>query len=130
MMMIIIVLQQLNKLEQAVEDCTAAINLDEGYVKAYLRRAKCYQSLEQHEEAVRDYEKVAKLDRSVGELKQRVLMSLYQIHICRMLLLHFVLTRIGNCLFSAKACSRKSYFITGKRLILNKRYLSSTFLKT
>lgn len=55
---------KLNKLEEAIEDCTAAINLDEGYIKAYLRRAKCYQSLEKHEEAVRDYEKVAKLDRS------------------------------------------------------------------
>ncbi|XP_071545032.1 uncharacterized protein [Panulirus ornatus] len=55
---------KLNKLEQATEDCTAAINLDDGYVKAYLRRAKCYQLLEKHEEAVRDYERITKLDRS------------------------------------------------------------------
>ena len=58
---------QLNKLEEAVEDCTAAINLDESYVKAYLRRAKCYQTLEKHEEAVRDYEKVTRLDRNQGK---------------------------------------------------------------
>lgn len=55
---------KLNKVEEAIEDCTAAINLDEGYVKAYLRRAKCYQALEKHEEAVRDYEKVTRLDRN------------------------------------------------------------------
>nr|XP_053632479.1 uncharacterized protein LOC128688606 [Cherax quadricarinatus] len=55
---------KLNKYELATEDCTAAINLDEGYVKAYLRRAKCYQLLEKHEEAVRDYEKVTRLDRN------------------------------------------------------------------
>nr|XP_045599987.1 dnaJ homolog subfamily C member 7-like [Procambarus clarkii] len=58
---------KINKLEQATEDCTAAINLDEGYVKAYLRRAKCYQLLEKHEEAVRDYEKVTRLDRNQGK---------------------------------------------------------------
>lgn len=55
---------KLEKLEAAVEDCTAAINLDEGYVKAYLRRAKCYQGLDKHQEAVRDYEKVFKIDKN------------------------------------------------------------------
>ncbi|XP_045119494.1 uncharacterized protein LOC123509333 [Portunus trituberculatus] len=55
---------KLNRLEQATEDCTAAINLDDGYLKAFLRRAKCYQQLERHEEAVRDYEKVLRLDKS------------------------------------------------------------------
>ncbi|XP_063854233.1 dnaJ homolog subfamily C member 7-like isoform X1 [Scylla paramamosain] len=55
---------KLNRLEQATEDCTAAINLDDGYLKAFLRRAKCNQQLERHEEAVRDYEKVLRLDKS------------------------------------------------------------------
>merc|ERR1739838_698748 len=55
---------KLNNATQAIDDCTAAINLDEGYLKAYLRRAKCYQAEEKHEEAVRDYEKVCKLDRN------------------------------------------------------------------
>uniref|UniRef100_A0AAQ6IUF3 J domain-containing protein n=1 Tax=Anabas testudineus TaxID=64144 RepID=A0AAQ6IUF3_ANATE len=49
---------KLNKLEQAIEDCTKAIKLDETYIKAYLRRAQCYMDTEQYEEAVRDYEKV------------------------------------------------------------------------
>lgn len=55
---------KLNQLDEATEDCTAAINLEEGYLKAYLRRAKCYQQQEKHEEAVRDYEKVVRLDKS------------------------------------------------------------------
>uniref|UniRef100_A0A3B4DDW7 J domain-containing protein n=1 Tax=Pygocentrus nattereri TaxID=42514 RepID=A0A3B4DDW7_PYGNA len=49
---------KLNKLEQAIEDCSSAIKLDDSYIKAYLRRAQCYMDLEQYEEAVRDYEKV------------------------------------------------------------------------
>lgn len=35
-------LWKLNKLEQAIEDCTKAIKLDETYIKAYLRRAQWY----------------------------------------------------------------------------------------
>lgn len=35
-----------------------AIELSPEYLKAYLRRAKCYMELEQYEEAVRDYQKV------------------------------------------------------------------------
>ncbi|PVD39415.1 hypothetical protein C0Q70_02045 [Pomacea canaliculata] len=55
---------KLNRLDQAIEDCNQAIKLDETYVKAYLRRAKCYMDTEQYEEAVRDYEKVIKLQKS------------------------------------------------------------------
>jgi len=57
-----LVSHKLNKLNQAVEDCTLAIKLDETYVKAYIKRGKCYLELEMYEEAVRDYEKVYKLD--------------------------------------------------------------------
>lgn len=35
-------LWKLKKLEQAIEDCTKAIKLDETYIKAYLRRAQWY----------------------------------------------------------------------------------------
>lgn len=31
---------KLNKLEQAIEDCSKAVKLDETYIKAYLRRAQ------------------------------------------------------------------------------------------
>ncbi|KAF0293586.1 DnaJ subfamily C member 7 [Amphibalanus amphitrite] len=50
--------------QEAIADCSQAIDLDSSYVKAYLRRAKCYMLTEQYEEAVRDYEKVNTLDRS------------------------------------------------------------------
>ncbi|KAG9474211.1 hypothetical protein GDO78_004491 [Eleutherodactylus coqui] len=49
---------KLKKLDEAIEDCTNAVKLDETYIKAYLRRAQCYTDTEQYEEAVRDYEKV------------------------------------------------------------------------
>lgn len=32
--------QQLNKLDQAIDDCSSAIKLDDSYIKAYLRRAQ------------------------------------------------------------------------------------------
>ncbi|XP_046722835.1 dnaJ homolog subfamily C member 7 [Silurus meridionalis] len=55
---------KLKKLEQAIEDCTKAIKLDESYIKAYLRRAQCYMDTEQYEEAVRDYEKVYQTEKT------------------------------------------------------------------
>jgi DnaJ family protein C protein 7 len=58
------VCSKMEKKEQAIEDCTKAIELDDKYLKAYLRRAKCYQGMEMHEEAVRDYEKLCKMDKT------------------------------------------------------------------
>ncbi|KAM4531431.1 dnaJ homolog subfamily C member 7 isoform 3-T3 [Odontesthes bonariensis] len=55
---------RLKKLDQAIEDCTKAIKLDETYIKAYLRRAQCYMDTEQYEEAVRDYEKVYQTEKT------------------------------------------------------------------
>ncbi|XP_033728700.1 dnaJ homolog subfamily C member 7-like isoform X1 [Pecten maximus] len=55
---------KLNKMEEAIADCTRAVDLDDTYLKAYLRRAKCYMDSEQYDEAVRDYEKIFKLDKS------------------------------------------------------------------
>uniref|UniRef100_A0A7N6AJC7 J domain-containing protein n=1 Tax=Anabas testudineus TaxID=64144 RepID=A0A7N6AJC7_ANATE len=55
---------KLNKLNQAIEDCTSAIKLDDTYIKAYLRRAQCYMDTEQYEEAVRDYEKVYQTEKT------------------------------------------------------------------
>ncbi|XP_036405053.1 dnaJ homolog subfamily C member 7-like isoform X1 [Megalops cyprinoides] len=55
---------KLKKTEQAIDDCTNAIKLDETYIKAYLRRAQCYMDTEQYEEAVRDYEKVYQTEKT------------------------------------------------------------------
>ncbi|CAG2240098.1 DNAJC7 [Mytilus edulis] len=55
---------KLGKSQQCIDDCTKAVELDDTYLKAYLRRARSYMDMELYEEAVRDYEKVNKLDRT------------------------------------------------------------------
>uniref|UniRef100_A0A8D0LLE8 DnaJ homolog subfamily C member 7 n=1 Tax=Sus scrofa TaxID=9823 RepID=A0A8D0LLE8_PIG len=55
---------KLRKLDDAIEDCTHAVKLDDTYIKAYLRRAQCYMDTEQYEEAVRDYEKVYQTEKT------------------------------------------------------------------
>ncbi|PSN47553.1 DnaJ subfamily C member 7 [Blattella germanica] len=55
---------KLGRLNEAVVDCSNALELDETYLKALLRRAKCYMDLNDFEEAVRDYEKALKMDKS------------------------------------------------------------------
>lgn len=56
------VLMQNRRYAAAIADCTEAIELDDRYIKAYQRRARCYAENEQHEEAVRDYQKVFDLE--------------------------------------------------------------------
>ncbi|XP_038072448.1 dnaJ homolog subfamily C member 7-like [Patiria miniata] len=58
------VCSKLKKPDQAILDCNKALELDPDYLKALMRRAKCYKETEQYEEAVRDYEKVCQMDRS------------------------------------------------------------------
>ena len=60
---------QLGKLKEALGDCDRAVELDETYIKAYLRRAKICMDLEQFEDAVRDYEKVKKMEKNRGLFK-------------------------------------------------------------
>jgi DnaJ family protein C protein 7 len=52
----------LNELIHYIKDCKQAIDIKPDYLKAYLRRAKCYSETEQHEDALRDYEAALKLD--------------------------------------------------------------------
>lgn len=55
---------RLNRLKEAISDCTEALKLEDNYLKAILRRAKCYSDIGEYEDAVRDYEKACKLDKS------------------------------------------------------------------
>ena len=55
---------KLGKFRESVSDCTSALDLDDGYVKALTRRARSYMELEEYEEAVRDAEKALKLERT------------------------------------------------------------------
>ncbi|XP_039282717.1 tetratricopeptide repeat protein 1 [Nilaparvata lugens] len=52
--------QDLNK--QAIKDCSKAIELDQSYVRAYLRRAKLYENTDKLDEALADYNKVLETD--------------------------------------------------------------------
>lgn len=54
----------LNNHKEAVDFCTEALRLDEDYLKAILLRAKCNMALSEYEEAVKDYEKACKMDKS------------------------------------------------------------------
>ncbi|KAK2708187.1 hypothetical protein QYM36_013946, partial [Artemia franciscana] len=58
---------------QTVEDCSAALKLNKGYIKALLLRAKSHGSLEKHEECVRDYEACIRLEKNTNEETQRLL---------------------------------------------------------
>lgn len=76
-------LSKLSKNQEAVDDCTRALELDPSYLKALLRRAPLYMALEKYEEAVRDYEKAQQMDpenrdihRSLKEAKLELKKSL------------------------------------------------------
>lgn len=60
---------QLNYTETAVEDCTKAIQLNPNYMKAYLRRAKLFETLDKLDESLNDFKKIVELDPSNGEAK-------------------------------------------------------------
>nr|CAH8854211.1 unnamed protein product [Trichobilharzia regenti] len=54
----------LNRFEEALKDCDAAVSLEPNYVKARIRRAKCYSSLDEYEKAIEEWTAVVKLDGS------------------------------------------------------------------
>lgn len=58
---------KMNNIDACIDDCSKAIELDDGYLKAYLRRAKCFMEKENFEAAVKDYSQAYKLDKSNKE---------------------------------------------------------------
>ncbi|KAL3863321.1 hypothetical protein ACJMK2_005083 [Sinanodonta woodiana] len=53
-----------DKKEEAILDCTKALNLHPHYVKALLRRAELYEASEKLDDALADFQKVVELDPS------------------------------------------------------------------
>lgn len=60
----------MKKWKESVEDCNKAIELDDNYIKAILRRAASLMELEEFEDAVRDYEKAHRMDRNNHEYRK------------------------------------------------------------
>ncbi|GBP77343.1 Tetratricopeptide repeat protein 1 [Eumeta japonica] len=58
---------KLERYKGATKDCTKSIELDDKYLKAYVRRAQCYESMEKFEESLSDYKKILELDPSHKE---------------------------------------------------------------
>ena len=49
---------KLKHLEEAAQDCTHATNIDQSYLKAWIRRSQAYEQLNQYERALGDAKKV------------------------------------------------------------------------
>ena len=66
-----ILLSKLGRYDDAIRDCTQALQLDAAFTKPLKTRARAYQLNEQHEEAVRDFKRA--LDASIGTPEQDTL---------------------------------------------------------
>lgn len=53
---------KLERNKSAIDDCTKAIELNDRYVRAYLRRAKLYEQTDKLDESLADYKKLLELD--------------------------------------------------------------------
>ena len=48
--------------EQAIQNCTKAIDLDPQYLKALVRRAQLYEEVDKLEDALKDFQSVVEID--------------------------------------------------------------------
>ncbi|KAK8803341.1 hypothetical protein WA158_001035 [Blastocystis sp. Blastoise] len=60
---------ELNQYEEACKDCDQAIEKQPNYIKAYIRRATCYEKLDKLDELQADYAKILELDPSLREYR-------------------------------------------------------------
>ncbi|XP_058814259.1 dnaJ homolog subfamily C member 7 isoform X1 [Topomyia yanbarensis] len=56
---------KLSNSQDAITDCTCALQLNEKYMKALLQRAKLHYGMENFEECVKDYEKALKFEKTI-----------------------------------------------------------------
>uniref|UniRef100_A0A667XWF9 Tetratricopeptide repeat domain 1 n=1 Tax=Myripristis murdjan TaxID=586833 RepID=A0A667XWF9_9TELE len=66
--------------EQAVADCSKAIELNPDYVRAILRRAELYEKLDKLDEALDDYKSVLERDPGQAAARQACMRLPQQIH--------------------------------------------------
>lgn len=60
---------KLSEFKLTLEDCNRSLELDQKYVKSYLRRATALKKLRRYKEALVDYRKVMALDATSTEAK-------------------------------------------------------------
>ncbi|BBG92951.1 Tetratricopeptide repeat-like superfamily protein [Prunus dulcis] len=60
------------KYEDAIKECTKALELNPSYMKALLRRAEAHEKLEHFEEAIADMKKILELDPSNDQAKRTI----------------------------------------------------------
>jgi len=53
---------KLKNYQKGIDDCTKAIELDNKYAKAYMKRAHCYLQLEKYQESIKDWEVAQELE--------------------------------------------------------------------
>nr|XP_011471074.1 PREDICTED: retrovirus-related Pol polyprotein from transposon gypsy [Fragaria vesca subsp. vesca] len=63
---------KLGKYEDAVKECTKALELNHTYLKALIRRAEAHEKLEQFEEAIADLKKILELDPSNVQARKAI----------------------------------------------------------
>lgn len=51
-----------NLLQEAVDDCTESLRIDDRFIKSYLRRGEAYQRLKKFKLAKFDYERIKEID--------------------------------------------------------------------
>lgn len=63
----------LEKFEEAIKDCSRAVELNPQYLKAIMRRAELYEKTEKLEEALADFQRVVELDPSIHAAREACL---------------------------------------------------------
>jgi tetratricopeptide (TPR) repeat protein len=63
---------KLAKYEDAIKECTKALELNPNYLKALLRRAESHEKLEHYEETITDMKKVLEVDPSHYQAKKTI----------------------------------------------------------
>ncbi|CAF4816576.1 unnamed protein product, partial [Rotaria sp. Silwood2] len=69
------------KYEAAVQSCTVSIKLDPNYIKAFVRRAESYKSIDKLEEALQDYQKILELDPNNAQARREVYVRCFVFHL-------------------------------------------------